>query len=56
MKLLKILAAGTVAGVLLLSATSLQAQNNTSETYRQLNLFGEVFERDRKSTRLNSSH
>jgi carboxyl-terminal processing protease len=47
MKLLKILAAGTVAGVLVLSATSLQAQNNTSETYRQLNLFGEVFERVR---------
>jgi len=47
MKLLKILAAGAVASGLVLSATSLQAQNNTSETYRQLNLFGEVFERVR---------
>jgi carboxyl-terminal processing protease len=47
MKLLKIMAAGAVAGGLVLSASSLQAQNNTSETYRQLNLFGEVFERVR---------
>ena len=47
MKLLKILAAGAVASVVVLSAVSLQAQNNTSETYRQLNLFGEVFERVR---------
>jgi len=48
MNLLKILAAGTVAsGLFLSSAPALWAQNNTSETYRQLNLFGEVFERVR---------
>ncbi|MBM3538895.1 MAG: S41 family peptidase, partial [Alphaproteobacteria bacterium] len=47
MKLLKILAAGAVASGLVLSPASLPAQTNTSETYRQLNLFGEVFERVR---------
>jgi carboxyl-terminal processing protease len=47
MKLLKILAAITVAWGLVSAASPVAAQNNTSETYRQLNLFGEVFERVR---------
>ena len=33
--------------LLLIGYTSAGAQNNTSETYRQLNLFGDVFERVR---------
>ncbi len=47
MKVLKVAAALVVAYGLALSAPSVLAQGNTSETYRQLNLFGEVFERVR---------
>ena len=39
---------------------NLARAENRQETYKQLNLFGDVFQRvqeqDRKSTRLNSSH
>ena len=35
------------AGVLFLTPACAIAETNTSETYRQLNLFGDVFERVR---------
>src|SRR5260221_1409732 len=41
-----LLAAGAAAGFVLAPTVGI-AQNKTSETYRQLNLFGEVFERVR---------
>jgi len=47
MKMLKVVAALAVASGLALSTLPVLAQGNTSETYRQLNLFGEVFERVR---------
>jgi carboxyl-terminal processing protease len=48
MKAYRVLAAIGVACWLLAAPPSLSAQQaNTSETYRQLNLFGEVFERVR---------
>lgn len=42
----RILAAGVIVGGIALSLPA-TAQNNNSETYRQLNLFGDVFERVR---------
>ncbi|MFT7571731.1 MAG: carboxyl-terminal processing protease [Paracoccaceae bacterium] len=42
----RILAAGAIVGGIALSLPAV-AQNNNSETYRQLNLFGDVFERVR---------
>lgn len=42
----RILAAGVIVGGIALSLP-VAAQNNNSETYRQLNLFGDVFERVR---------
>jgi carboxyl-terminal processing protease len=45
--LYKLLATAAVACVLLAPASMSAPQGNTSETYRQLNLFGEVFERVR---------
>lgn len=42
----RILAAGVIVGGFALSLPAM-AQNNNSETYRQLNLFGDVFERVR---------
>lgn len=42
----RILAAGAIVGGIVLSLPA-AAQNNNSETYRQLNLFGDVFERVR---------
>lgn len=42
----RILAAGVIVGGIALSLPA-AAQNNNSETYRQLNLFGDVFERVR---------
>ena len=42
----RFLAAGAIAGALALSVPA-AAQQNNSETYRQLNLFGDVFERVR---------
>lgn len=42
----RILAAGAIIGGITLSLPAM-AQNNNSETYRQLNLFGDVFERVR---------
>lgn len=42
----RILAAGAILGGIALSLPA-AAQNNNSETYRQLNLFGDVFERVR---------
>ncbi len=47
MKLYRVLAAVAVAGWLASPVPSWAQQGNTSETYRQLNLFGEVFERVR---------
>ena len=43
----RILAAGIIVGGISLLIPAI-AQNNNSETYRQLNLFGDVFERVRK--------
>lgn len=42
----RILAAGAIIGAITLALPA-AAQNNNSETYRQLNLFGDVFERVR---------
>ena len=42
----RILAAGAIIGGIALALPA-AAQNNNSETYRQLNLFGDVFERVR---------
>ncbi|HEX9462529.1 MAG TPA: S41 family peptidase [Alphaproteobacteria bacterium] len=47
MKLYRVLAAAAVACVLVSPMSMSAPQGNTSETYRQLNLFGEVFERVR---------
>jgi carboxyl-terminal processing protease len=47
MKLYRVLAAAAVACVLVAPMSMSAPQGNTSETYRQLNLFGEVFERVR---------
>ncbi len=47
MRFLKVLAAASVAGLLIAPLAVNSQQSNTSETYRQLNLFGEVFERVR---------
>jgi len=41
------LGAGALMSLLLLAPACASAQNNTSETYRALNLFGDVFERVR---------
>jgi carboxyl-terminal processing protease len=41
------LGAGALVSLLLLAPACASAQNNTSETYRALNLFGDVFERVR---------
>ena len=41
------MAAGAVAVALMLPVVHVGAQSDTSETYRQLNLFGDVFERVR---------
>ncbi len=44
----KVLSAAVLAGLMLLLAPAgVVAESNTSETYRQLNLFGDVFERVR---------
>jgi len=42
-----LVAAGATALALMLPAVNVGAQSDTSETYRQLNLFGDVFERVR---------
>lgn len=43
----RIFAAVAVAGLLALGSPAIAQQQNSSETYRQLNLFGDVFERVR---------
>ena len=46
--MIKVLSAAVLAGLMLLLAPAgAVAESNTSETYRQLNLFGDVFERVR---------
>src|SRR3954447_2265836 len=45
--MMKTISAVALAGVLFLTPACAIAETNTSETYRQLNLFGDVFERVR---------
>ena len=45
--MMKTISAAALAGVLFLAPACAIAETNTSETYRQLNLFGDVFERVR---------
>ena len=45
--MMKTISAAALAGVLFLTPACAIAETNTSETYRQLNLFGDVFERVR---------
>jgi carboxyl-terminal processing protease len=45
--MMKTISAAALAGVLFLAPACAIADTNTSETYRQLNLFGDVFERVR---------
>ena len=45
--MMKTISAASLAGVLFLAPACAIAETNTSETYRQLNLFGDVFERVR---------
>jgi carboxyl-terminal processing protease len=45
--MMKTISAAALAGVLFLTPACAIADTNTSETYRQLNLFGDVFERVR---------
>ncbi|CAK0744903.1 carboxyl-terminal processing protease [Azospirillaceae bacterium] len=45
--MMKIMTASALAALLFLSPACATAESNTSETYRQLNLFGDVFERVR---------
>ena len=42
----RIIGTGVIAGMMAFAAPAM-AQNNNSETYRQLNLFGDIFERVR---------
>ena len=42
----KIIGTGVVAGIMAFAVPAM-AQNNNTETYRQLNLFGDIFERVR---------
>ncbi|UEM24115.1 S41 family peptidase [Skermanella mucosa] len=44
---MKTISAAALAGILFLAPACAIAETNTSETYRQLNLFGDVFERVR---------